>query len=249
MAGTAVSSKRSRGRVVAIALGAVVVLLALAVIAAGSAGLLVDGTQRDADGFFTTVAHRYDTSTHAITHEGADLTGLPGSFDTGKLATVRISASAAPGSGPVFVGIAPQASIDTYLAGVAHDRLRDIQVDPFRPSYARVAGTATPAAPAGEGFWTAQASGLRPALSWRVQKGTWGVVVMNADGSAHVAADISLGVKIGYLGWVMGGVIGVGILLLAVGGLLVVLGLGDGSPGGPRSGEQREQSPGVAGAA
>lgn len=236
MAGTAVEGKKSRWGVAAIVIGTVIVLLALALIAAGSAGLLVNGTQRDADGFFTTVAHRYDTPTRAITHEGADLTGIPAELDTGKLATVRIAATAAPGSGPVFVGIAPQASIDTYLAGVAHDRLRDVQVDPFRPSYARADGAAAPAAPAGERFWVAQASGTRAVLSWRVEKGTWGVVVMNADGSAHVAADISLGVKIGYLHWVLGGLIGLGILLLLAGGLLVVLGLASRSPGGPRGG-------------
>jgi hypothetical protein len=89
-----------------------------------------------------------------------------------------------------------------------------------------------PAGPPGaQPFWSASTSGLgQVSLEWPVQEGTWSVVVMNADGSRDVAADLRLGVKVNFLGWVATGLIGAGILLLLVGAAMIAFGLR--SPGG-----------------
>lgn len=223
MSGTAVR-RHSTGGVVALVLGSLLGLVALAVLAGGGTVLWADRTQRDADGYFTTSTHRYEAAGFAITHEGAKLTGIPGWIDTGKLARIRIDATAALDGKALFVGIAPQGAVDAYLAGVAHARLHGVDVDPFTPNFEQVTGTAQPAAPTAQRFWTASATGLHPVLTWGVREGKWAAVVMNADGSAHIAADMRLGANIGYLGWIWGGLFGAGALLLTLSGLLIALG-------------------------
>jgi hypothetical protein len=56
-------------------------------------------------------------------------------------------------------------------------------------------------------------------LDWEAEGGEWSVVVMNADGSAGVDAELSFGAHVPHLTWIG---IGAGI----AGGLLVVLAVG-----------------------
>jgi hypothetical protein len=226
----AVRKRSSGGSVVLYILGAVVGLVALALLAGGAGLLWADQTQRDSAGYFTTSSHRFVSSDYAITHEGAKISGVPSWIDVGKLARVRIEAQATDGR-PVFVGIAPQRDIDTYLANVAHSKLSDVNVDPFDPTYSQVAGTTQPVAPVSERFWAASASGAQSTLTWKVREGKWGVVVMNADGSPRVAADLKFGANLGYLDWIYGGLFGAGALLLALAALLVALGVRAGGSG------------------
>jgi len=40
---------------------------------------------------------------------------------------------------------------------------------------------------------------VRKTLTWKVRAGDWSVVLMNADGSRGVTADIDLGAKLSFL--------------------------------------------------
>ena len=70
-------------------------------------------------------------------------------------------------------------------------------------------------------IWVAQSSGLgAQSLVWPVESGEWTVVLMNADGSAGVSADLAAGATVPALTWI------VGILLSIAGtGLIVALAL------------------------
>jgi hypothetical protein len=225
------------GAVVLIVLGSVLGLFALALLAGGGGLLWADQTQRDAAGYFTSSSHSLGTGSYALTHEGTKIDGLPRALDAGKLAKVRIRATSENG-GSVFVGIARAHDVDAYLAGVAHAQVVDFDVDPFRTVYASVPGSAAPAPPAAQRFWVASASGEGPqTVRWPVREGTWSVVVMNADASRGIAADIKVGAKIGYLGWIWGGLLVAGMLFLGVAVLLIVVGVrrtggGSGAPVG-----------------
>ncbi|HSC51218.1 MAG TPA: hypothetical protein VLD16_13220, partial [Gaiellaceae bacterium] len=71
------------------------------------------------------------------------------------------------------------------------------------------------APPTAQSFWAASASGVgTQTLSWKVRDGDWSVVLMNADGSRGVAADVDLGAKLSFLLWVAIG--------LLIGGAFVV---------------------------
>ncbi len=104
----------------------------------------------------------------------------------------------ATGSETLFMGIAPADAVAGYLDGVAHHEI--IEWDSFQDDitdvvYARNEGSTDPTAPGTEGFWVASVSGSdEQALDWNIQSGEWALVIMNADGSPDVSADVQFGV-------------------------------------------------------
>jgi hypothetical protein len=60
-------------------------------------------------------------------------------------------------------------------------------------------------------------------VTWEVREGDWSVVLMNADGSRPVVADIDLGAKLSFLLWLAIGLLLGGGLVLVGSTALVVL--------------------------
>ena len=219
----------SAGRIALTVIGALLLVPALAIGALGSVFVWAHSTQRDAEGFFTSGSERLETVAYAITSEKIDLGVRPGGrerrFDLGDLATVRLTVDPQTES-PVFVGIGPEDDVNRYLAGVAHAEITDIRQHPFRVTYDYVDGGAPAGRPGDQGFWAATAEGSgSQTLEWGLESGRWAVVAMNADGSAGVSLDTSVGVK---ADWVLPAGVGllVGALLLAtLGAVLLVIGV------------------------
>ncbi len=214
-------------RIVAVALGGLGIVVALAALVAGGLLLWAYGTQRD-DGFFTTRTERLETVTYAITSDRIDLGADPSSDehvpDLGDLATVRLQAEPV-GDAPVFVGIGPTDDVDSYLDGVAHARVDRIALGPGKVDYSYVEGGAPAAPPGDEGFWAARADGAgRQTLDWAVEPGHWSVVVMNADASPAVGVRASVGVKANWVLPVGLGVAGFGLVSLLGATVLLLVG-------------------------
>jgi hypothetical protein len=245
------------GRVLAVAAGAVVALVALALLIAGLGLLWLYAEHRDADGFYTSPAERLSTPTHALTAERLEIGDVgrgPSGWTVDDWAG-RVRVRAAPvGGRPVFVGIGPAARVDAYLEGVAHDQVADVGdgVD-----YRRADGRRPPARPREQGFWVASAAGAgAQAVDWEVGEGNWSVVVMNADGSRGVAAEVRVAAQAGFVPWVGGGLLAAGLLGLGLAGLLLWLGLrtapdADGGDGHapPATAATASAAPAAAGAA
>jgi hypothetical protein len=225
MSSTASRRRLTGDGVALIIVGSIVALLALGMLASAVGAVRWADHERDADGYFTTSAQRYSSGAYAITHHGIDVDGLPNGVDVDdEVARVRITADST-NAHPVFVGIARERDVETYLANVPHSELTDFEVDPFRPAYESVAGTSRPARPGAQGIWVASASGSgSQTLTWRVQDGSWAVVAMNADGARGVEADVAVGAKIRYIGWIFVGIFAVGAFLAALATTLIVLG-------------------------
>jgi hypothetical protein len=211
-----------RRSVALIVLGSIVGLVAMALLASGGAVLWGDQTQPDSAGYFTGSAHRIASGSYAVTHDGVDVQHLPGYLDDGKLVRISIDAKSETGR-PLFVGVAREHDADAYLANVAHSNLRDYNVATEDEEYDSVDGTARPAPPASQHIWVASTSGSER-LTWGPRNGKWTVVLMNADGSKGVAADVKLGAKVNYLGWLTAALIAVGAALLALAVFLIVRG-------------------------
>jgi hypothetical protein len=130
----------------------------------------------------------------------------------------------AAGPESLFMGIAPADAAAEYLDGVVHDEITDW--DSFNDHienvvYSRNEGTTDPAAPGTKGFWVASVSGNgEQALDWTIQSGDWAVVIMNADGSPGVAADVRFGVL------APSGLVAIGWALVVVGLLVAIGGIG-----------------------
>jgi len=219
--------KRSTGaRIALIVTGAITSLLAVGLIGLGAFALWGEN-QKDEEGYLNTGSHRFTASTHALATENLemDLDGVSGLVSSPDLGQVRLQV--APQSGEaVFAGIARTADVTSYLDGVAHTRVSDVEYEPFEADYSPQRGERKPAPPAGERIWAASAEGAgSQTLNWKVRDGDWSVVVMNADGSRGVQADVSAGAKVPYLTSIGWGVLGGGTALLLAALVLVVFGV------------------------
>jgi hypothetical protein len=214
------------GRVVAIVIGSILGLIGVGLLIGGIAATVAYGVARDDDGYFRTDEIHLATTTAAITSDSVDLGGAPGDADwlteRGDFATVSISLQPAGSGRSVFAGIGPTGEVERYLGSVARDRVTDY--DDSTVSYERLDGSATAAPPGDQTFWVAKAeTGESGALTWNVESGDWTVVLMNADGSSGVDANVRVGIKIDWLLPVAIVLMVVGLLLLVGGILLAVL--------------------------
>ena len=202
--------------------GALLVLFAIPLLAGG---LAVRGElgSRDGAGYLMTGAHEVRTGTHALVTDDLDVDAdMPEFFRGDRFATARIDATS---SRPVFIGIGPTAAVERYLAGAGHTLVTDVDTDPFRLSTQAVGGDRRPQPPAQQRFWRAQASGSgTQSLRWPIEAGDWSTVVMNADGTRGVAAQVRVGAKVPALSSVATGMLIAGGLVLAAGGGLLYLG-------------------------
>jgi hypothetical protein len=208
-------------RVLLLVFGSITALVALALLASG--GAAVWGlNQRDGGGFFTSRTHEFSTSSYALASESLDVgPDIPGWLEDG-FATIRVEATSAK---PVFIGVGPVVDVERYLADVEHAQITNFEIDPFSVSYRALGGSAKPALPASQDFWRAQATGSgSQTISWPVEEGTWSVVAMNANGSRNVSVDARLGTRVEYLGWIVTGLLGAGVLVLLLGGRLIYSG-------------------------
>ena len=213
------------GRIGLIVAAAVAGVLALGALGLGAAALWADGEKND-DGYLTTDSERFAAGTRALATDNldVDLDGVDWLVDSGDLGKVQLEVSS-EGDEPVFVGIARTEDVASYLRRVDHTRVTDVDTLPFEASYQHEPGARRPTPPAQESFWAASTQGRgEQTLDWRVDEGDWSVVVMNADGSRGVAADVSAGAKVPFLNELGWSAIGTGGALLIGAFALTVLG-------------------------
>jgi hypothetical protein len=211
-------------KIVAIVIGAFLVLIGVALLAPGGFLLWAYGTQRDSSGYFETSNRVVSTSTYALTTPDVNIDIGRNWVPRNATAAIRMRA-ASTGAAPLFVGIGPSDLVAQYLAGVGHEEITNFGWLSSSVNYQRIPGGAPPSAPGQETFWVAKQEGTGvQSLEWQVQGGNWTAVIMNADGSAPVTASISLGARFGFILPIGVGLLAGGVVLLAVGVVLIVLG-------------------------
>jgi hypothetical protein len=211
------------GGVALIVVGVIAAVLALGLLVGGAAAVVVDQVQRDDDGFLMSPTEDFSTATYAIASRDVDVEADWGTKNL--LGTVRIRSDSAR---PVFVGIGREADVDRYLGGVAHAVVTDIGEGwrDSEPHYEVHRGGAASGPPAGRGFWAASATGAgEQTLEWEPEDGSWKAVVMNADGSRGVAADLSIGVELDPLVWIGLATLAAGVLLALCAALAISAGI------------------------
>jgi hypothetical protein len=233
MTTTTKNTRPRAARIALLATGAISALIAVVLLSVGGIALLADG-EKDANGYLSTGTQHFGTDTHALVTDSldVDLDGAESILDEGELGTLRLQVTPENGE-PVFVGVAHTDQVAAYLRDVAHTTVTDVDFDPFQAAYSRQDGERSPASPAQQRIWAQSAHGAgSQTLTWEVEDGDWSIVVMNADGSSDVQAQIKAGAKVpllAKLGWA--GTAGGTLLLIGAAGLLV---LGIRSPRGGR---------------
>jgi hypothetical protein len=217
------------GRIILIVVGSLLALLAAAALAGGGVLLWAHETKRDNDGYYTSGVLQLVTDSYALTAEGIEISDIPDEiFDKGRLGQLRLRGSTTNGK-EIFIGIAAERAVDSYLRGVAHDEVDHVTFtgtdSPEDVEYRRRAGTRSPEAPTAQTFWSASISGPgEQTLDWDVTEGDWAFVTMNADGSQDVAVSMTVGAKAGFVLPILIGLLVGGAVLLAIGGFLIFLG-------------------------
>jgi hypothetical protein len=218
--------RMSGGRIALLVAGALALLGGLVLLVGGIGLIVVNETETNSAGYFSTAKESYATESHAIVSDTLDV-GTDGPdwlFEEGRLATLRLEGSSVDPSSELFIGIGPTADVREYLAGASYDTVIDIDFDPFRATYDATTGGATPDVPGGQALWGASTSGSGSrTLEWEVAKGDWSVVVMNGDASRGVDVRLSLGAKVGFIFWLGLGLMIAGAVLLAGGAALTYL--------------------------
>ena len=207
------------GRITALVIGALLLLVSLVFLGSGGTALWADRTQRD-DGYATTDVHEFSTSGSALATVRTDL----GSAGTGwlyapdLLGEVRIRVTPVSADTALFVGIGPSADVDRYLAGVNHTVITDFWTDTVEA----VSGGTPAFAPGTQDFWVASSTGPGArTLTWDPADGSWTVVVMNADGRSGIDVQADLGARIPALPWIGVGLVAAGAVFAAGGALLI----------------------------
>jgi hypothetical protein len=162
---------------------------------------------RDADGYYIDEPFTYERSGRAIVTDDTDI--LRGVYEQLASDEFVLYVAADPvdlrlqgtplGATALFMGIAPSSAVDDYLADVAHDEITDL--DRHQESkqildvqYATHEGTRVPTRPSTETFWMTwvEGTGLQT-LDWEAESGDWTAVIMNADASSGVTAELAFG--------------------------------------------------------
>lgn len=207
------------GRITALVIGALLVLVSLGLLGAGGTALWADRTHHDA-GYLTSDVQEFSSSGSALVTEQTDL-GSPGTgqlYSPTLLDTVRIRVTPASPGAQLFVGIGPAADVDRYLAGVGHTHISDFWTN----SVEAIAGGTPGSAPGTQDFWVASATGSgAQTLVWDPTNGSWTLVVMNADGRPGIDVTADLGARVPALPWIAVGVLVAGTVFLIGGALLI----------------------------
>ena len=215
------------GRIVALVTGFLLLAPGIGMLFGGGGAALV-ATQRDAEGFATTTVALASPRT-AITTDDLAFRIDPGTPRwMADAVDLDVRLGVVEGAQDVFVGIGPADAVDRWLTGVSHDQVQRVTV--VAPGGANVTYRDQPGAdgapaPAGQSFWVATATGPGGEdLAWTATDGAWTGVVMNADGSPGVVADLEVGLRADAL--LPGGLtlLALGVLVLAAAVFLIVFG-------------------------
>ncbi|MCC3265063.1 DUF4389 domain-containing protein [Arthrobacter gengyunqii] len=180
------------GRIVMFVIGCLLILFGLGLAAGAAAVGVVNAGQGD-DRFFSAPEEVYEVDSYALTVPDLEVDGVRSADE---VATFEVKGESTQAGQELFIGVGPSDDVDRYLLDVQHSELQEVNFRPFRTDYLEVTGTQAPAPPGEEDFWVVSSSGSgEQSVEWNLDEGDWSAVVMNADGSRPVSAELQVGVR------------------------------------------------------
>ena len=218
-------------RILSLFLGLFVIIISFGLFAGGGVVLWSQGVLAADDGYIYTGSIRFSTNSYAVVQNDIHPTVENGwwpSIPIKDMVSVRIKATSNNGK-PVFVGIATKQSALAYFDGVNVDGLvwdnwvpRLSVMLPQTLTYQSLPGGSPSTPPTSQLFWVTQASGTGvQTMDWIPSTGEYWLVVMNADGSKVLNADVQIGARLSQFSWTAWGMVIVGILT-TLGGIAII---------------------------
>jgi hypothetical protein len=189
----------------------------------------------DSQGYALSEKYPIETQSNAFALWVAPMriTGIFSALDSSNIAATKWVVTASEPTKEIFVGWAKASDVESYLGKFSYetpDNEWHWRTSPYAPEIdvpsTAIYNQGTPARPpVEESFWTTTATTTNSAEIkwepvWDSSKGMNVIVVMNADGSSTINADIQLGFKVPILSWLPYLLIPLGILFLVLGLLL-----------------------------
>ncbi len=217
------------GKIILLVFGVIVVLTSIAVAFGGGALIWANNTHVDSEGFINSSTIDIERDTHAVITGPIDIDeeALRVLRIMGLITDFEIEGRSNDSSKQIFIGVADESDVETYLSNVSYDEMTFSDVSWLsidRVTYTRHPGSSTPIAPASQTFWTASVHGAgSQTMAWETEVGSHSIVLMNDDGSSGVDLSVVYKVKIpSIFGLGVGFLVG-GIVVLIGGGFMVYL--------------------------
>jgi hypothetical protein len=217
-------------RILALIFGGFILLVAIGLVAGG--GLLVwsQTAITNREGYMITNPVSLSVGSYAIVQNNINIhidNGWWMNSSNQNIVSLKIIATSNTPK-PIFVGVVSQQSALNYFNGVNIDRLISYNWVPStavgsrQPVYQTIPGGPPSTPPTSQIIWAAQASGSgTQTMTWTPTTGDYWIVVMNADGSKNVDANVQVGARVTILSWIGWGLI-IGGLLVALVGVVVI---------------------------
>jgi hypothetical protein len=217
------------------------VILIAVVLLITSFGLIMGGTSLrtvqslfvDEDGFLITDPAEIDVSGYAIVLEDMEFDIDPVAWRwfqrRGGLLTFKIVTESNNPSNEIFIGVAQEQDVKSYLADMEYQRIVDTDFDienydfTLRDSdFVLHRGGAPSAPPTIQSYWVAHgADSELQEITWEPEAGNYYVVIMNADGSEGIQADIQVGARVPVFGSLGNILSTAGVFVGAIGVLMI----------------------------
>ncbi len=202
-------------------------VVAASLLFGGGSLLLLDATLTDEGGFINSNAFDVEADGYAVVAGPAEIDMTPDvPVDLGEIATFRIRAVHEDPTQGIFIGIADTSDVDTYLGGVPHAIVEDLDEESFSLTYRVDVSGEVPGAPSEQPFWISSTYGPGlQTLEWEIETGDVSFVVMNTDATDGISFEAVVGARIPLIRPVGTGLLIGGGVALAVGTILLALAL------------------------
>ena len=206
-----------------------------------SFGLLMGGTTLrsiqvlvvDEDGYITSDPATVDLPGYAIVLEDIDLDVDPMAWrwlqSRGGLLKLKIITESNDPGTEIFIGVARESDMRPYIQDIEYQRVIDMDFDEENyelmfsaADFSLHPGGLPSAPPTVHSYWVAHTSSADvQELVWEPQSGTYNIIIMNADGSEGIDADIQGGASVPFFGSIANILIYAGLFVGAIGGLMI----------------------------
>jgi hypothetical protein len=218
------SVSMNAGRIVLLIFGILFALAAFGLIIGGGAILAIDRSFKDDQGYYMTGFRQLETDSRLIVSQPAQI-HMQTRWNRTKRnpVTLKVEAHDSNNAKAVFIGIARTSALSPYLKGYAYDEITGFDFNADSIELSPRTGSTGPSLPNTPGFWTASVSGTgTQTLLWDLASGDYSLVIMNADGSAPINTQVSIGAKLPAIVDSIGpGLLGGGIVLLIISGVMI----------------------------